>query len=143
AVGQGRRCRGGDPSFAESPVIAPRGAAPMPHTGRTSDGAVRPEDLVSIADGPGPFASLWVERAGTGEWGAQADQAAGADALSALAAAGAPDESCRAVSAALDDLDASTRGAVVIADSSHVLLVEELPEPPRAQVARWSPLPSL
>lgn len=115
----------------------------MPHTGRTSDGAVRPEDLVSVADRPGPFASLWVERAGTGEWGAQADQAAGADALSALADAGAPDEAGRAISAALDDLDASARGAVVIADSSQVLLVEELPEPPRAQVARWSLLPSL
>lgn len=115
----------------------------MPHTGRTSDGAVRPDDLVAIADRAGPFATVWVERAGTGEWGAQADQTAGNDAMSVLADAGAPEQACGAIATALDGVEPSARGAVVVADASEVLLVEALPEPPRAQIARWSQLPSL
>lgn len=115
----------------------------MPHTGRTADGAVRPDDLVAIADRSGPLASVWVERAGTGEWGAQADQSGANSAVAALADAGAPEAACQAVASALDAVDPAARGAVVIADSSDVLLVEPLPEPPRAEVARWGPLPSL
>src|SRR5690606_30536185 len=125
------------------PPIPPEEPTPMPHTGRTSDGAVRPDDLVAIADRAGPFATVWVERAGTGEWGAQADQTAGNDAMSVLADAGAPEQACGAIATALDGVEPSARGAVVVADASEVLLVEALPEPPRAQIARWSQLPSL
>ncbi|MGH2477038.1 MAG: hypothetical protein ACRDIL_17405, partial [Candidatus Limnocylindrales bacterium] len=115
----------------------------MERAGQIPHGGIRPDDLVALADRVGPFATVWIGRSGTGGWGEHADQAALPGVLSELERAGAPPPTLDAVGAALASTEPDARGVVVVADASGVLLVEELPQAPRSEVARWSPLPSL
>jgi hypothetical protein len=113
----------------------------MERAGPTPAGGIRSDDLVALADRPGPFATVSVGRSGTGAWGRRADEVGTTDVLSALTDNGAPDSVVARVGDALDSADA--HGAVIVADESGVVLTEELPDPPRHELSRWAALPSI
>jgi hypothetical protein len=115
----------------------------MERAGPTPPGAVRPADLVALAERAGPFATVWVGRSGLGTWGERADDAAETTVRSALEKANAPDPVVHAVSEALAGVSADAHGAVVVADEGGNVLVEELPREPRQEWVAWAPLPSV
>ena len=106
-------------------------------------GAIRPDDLVELSSHPGPFASVFTTLSGTGGWGDAEDARRRKNIVSELARAGASSDIATALDDALGAVDAGARGAVAIADQSGVLVVESLPEPPRADVVRWGARPAL
>jgi len=99
--------------------------------------------LVGLCQRAGPFATISVGRSGTGGWGRGGDVIAAGDVLASLDPDDVPAQLVASVSAALDNIDASAGGAIVISDRDEVLLVETLPDQPRREFARWSSLPSL
>jgi hypothetical protein len=115
----------------------------MERAGATPPRGIRPPDLVELVERPGPFATVWIGRTGTGAWGARADDVAAGDARSALIEAGAPDAVVAAVGDALDAVSGGAQGAVVVAVEEGVVLVEELPSAPRRDRAVWAAQPSL
>ena len=115
----------------------------MERAGPTPAGAIRPPDIVELCRRRGPFATASIGRSGVGGWGRDDDAIASGDVLSMLAAEGVPEEVIASISAALDAVDPSAKGAVVVADRDGVRLVETLPERPRHEFARWSSVPSL
>src|SRR5206468_9461554 len=98
--------------------------------------------LVALADRRGPFATVCAARSGTGGWGRSHDEALASDLVRDLAAADAPETVVGQVAEALSSISAAAHGAVVIADENGVEVVEELPDAPRAVMARWALLPS-
>lgn len=115
----------------------------MERVGPTPAGGVRPVDLVELSERSGPFATVWVGRSGMGPWGRAGDDIAAGDVLVGLRDEGVPDAVAVSVGDALSEVGDDARGVVVVADEGGVRVVEELPDPPRRELARWAPLPSL
>jgi hypothetical protein len=106
-------------------------------------GAIRPDDLVELSARPGPFASVWTTLSGTGGWGTAEDARRRKNILAELGRVGAPDQVASNIDDALGTVDAGAGGAVAVADPSGVVIIEPLPEAPRADVVRWGPRPSV
>jgi hypothetical protein len=111
--------------------------------GPTPDAGIRPADLVELSARPGPFATVWLGRTGTGGWGRADDGISATDACNALAEGGAPAAVVDHVAAALDAVDPDAHGVVVVADEAGVAVVEPLPDRPRRDVASWAAVPAL
>jgi hypothetical protein len=118
----------------------------MERSGNDAPGALRAPDLTALMTDGGPFITIWT---GAGP-GSRANPRTLVDAaIRDAAAPGSPppvviDALVKAVEAAMVPSGvAAPAGVVAVADMSEVRLVESLPQPPRADLARVGSLPSI
>jgi hypothetical protein len=115
----------------------------METSGQTPTTAVADSDLAQLALRPGPFLTVYLTTEADIENATQLSQQRWKTLRATLADAGAAEDAL----AAVDPLvaDAHLEGqclTVVVAGDGHVH-AEHQPEPPKADVGRWGPLPAL
>lgn len=115
----------------------------MQRAGLTPPGGVRPDDVVAVYERTGPFATVWCSRSGEEGFRGGANAFRADDAVRALAEGGCSEAVQQAIADELDRLAPGIEGAVVVADEGGIVLLEALSEPPRHDLTRCGPLPSL
>jgi hypothetical protein len=117
----------------------------MERSGNDVPGALRASDLTTLVTTDGPFLTVWTG-AGRGD---RTDVRRLVDvALRDADTHDPPDEALvdalvAEVEAVMAPSGAPPAGVVAVADRSSVHLVEQLPHPPRTELARWHSLPSI
>src|SRR3954447_9133359 len=105
----------------------------MERSGNSLTGASHHPDLAELMRRDGPFLTVWAR-----------DESALADVSGGSAGAEeVPSEVIEQLVGALRQRFPDAGGVVGIADNSGLLLVEDLPEPPRRDLVRFGPLPSV
>ncbi|GAA0388070.1 Vms1/Ankzf1 family peptidyl-tRNA hydrolase [Microbispora corallina] len=102
---------------------------------------MRLDFIRGLYDGPGPFASVFLDSDRSHEGAADVVRRRWANLGERLAAAGAPSEVLDAIAEIVLDPARAAPGRAVFARDGQVLLTEPLPAPPRRETARWAPLP--
>ena len=115
----------------------------METSGTTPRVAVRAAELTELAAGQGPFATVVLATEARVDNAAQRSEVRWKAARDELALAGAPDQVLAAIDPVVPDAHLEGDGLAVIARADGVVHVEHSAAPPRTELVRWAPLPSL
>ena len=115
----------------------------MERSGVTPDVAVTAPELAEVVQSEGPFATLYLTTESQVQNAAQRSEQRWKTVRREMAEAGVPEEVLGGIDPLVPDAHLHGECLAVVGNRGGVQHVEHLPRPPRRELFRWAPLPSL